>query len=105
MSSRFSRAVGRLNSVAAARLADALGSYQHQSILVSNIPLQIDRGVSLEGAEGVFRASTVAITWPVSSLGAVDRGGLFILDGERFIVEDEIANDGQWITAACMEQR
>lgn len=103
MECRFGRSLARLHSLSAARLSDVVGSYQCGSSLpVLDIDLMVDRGVSLEGAEGIFRANTVAITWPAAVLPSVVRGGLFTVGKERFSVEDTIADDGYYLTAICM---
>ena len=106
MAGRFGRALERLNSAAAARLTDSVGSYFGGSgIPVLDIPLSVDRGVSLEGANGSFHANTTAISWPVAKLHSASRGGIFTIGKKRYVVEEEVANDGQWGTAACMESR
>jgi hypothetical protein len=103
MDGRFARLQGRLNRVATARLSDSLGSYQQVSQLpVDDLALQIDRGVDLTGAGEIFQGCTVAITVSKIQLGAVIRGGLFIVGAERFTIEHVIADDGHMITAACM---
>jgi hypothetical protein len=103
MDGRFARMQARLNRVATARLSDSLGSYQQAGQLpVDGLALQIDRGVDLTGAGDVFQGCTVAITVSKAQLGAVVRGGLFIVGAERFTVERPIADDGHMITAACM---
>lgn len=106
MAGRFGRALERLNSVAAVRLTDSAGSYCGSSgIPVNDIPLSVDRGVGLEGANEIFHVNTTAITWPVSKLSSVSRGGIFTIGKQRYVVEEEVANDGHWGTAACMESR
>lgn len=103
MAARFGRALARMNRVLEERLADALGSYQQAGQPpVDDLPLQIDRGVDLSGAGDAFIGCTIAITFSKASLSAVSRGGIFTSGAERFTVERPIADDGQWITAACM---
>lgn len=106
MDGRFGRALGRLNSVAATRLADSLGAYQHGALPpASDLSLQVDRGVGMEGAEQVFQVGTVVITWLASQLAGAARGGVFLIGTERFVVEDIVANDGQFLSATCVVQR
>jgi len=103
MDGRFARMQGRLNRVARDRLGDTLGSYQQAGRPpVDEIALQIDRGVDLTGAGEIFQGCTVAITFSKAQLGTVNRLGIFVVGAERFTVERAIADDGQWITAACM---
>ncbi|OEO24062.1 hypothetical protein AX279_19725 [Pseudomonas sp. J237] len=106
MDGRFGRSLARLHGVSAARLSDCLGSYQFDAQPpVKDIDLMVDRGVSLEGAEGVFRSGTVAISWPSASLACVARGGIFTVGAERFIVDDTVADDGHYLTAICTVMR
>lgn len=103
MEARFGRAMARMNRVMADRLADALGSYQQVGQPpVDDLKLQIDRGVDLSGAGEAFLGCTIAITVSKAQLCSVIRGGTFISGPERFTVERPIADDGQWLTAACM---
>ncbi|WP_341304724.1 hypothetical protein [Pseudomonas sp. TMP25] len=103
MEARFARAQARMNRVAASRLADALGSYQQDGQPpIDGLALQIDRGVDLTGAGDIFLGCTIAITFSKATLCSVVRGGIFTSGLERFTVEKAIADDGQWITAACM---
>ena len=103
MDARFGRAQARMNRVTADRLADALGSYQQVGLPpVDDLALQIDRGVDLTGAGDSFLGCTIAITVSKTQLFSVSRGGIFISGAERFTVEKAIADDGQWLTAACM---
>lgn len=103
MDGRFARMQGRLNRVVRERLADTLGSYQQAGHPpVDDVVLQIDRGVDLTGAGEIFQGCTVAITFSKAQLASVSRLGVFVVGAERFTVERAIADDGQWITAACM---
>lgn len=105
MDGRFSRALARLNSTAAARLTDSTGTYSHAGTTVAGLALQVDRNVERAGADGAFVAVPVAITWPRAALAKVSRGGRFIVGAEAFVVEVVIADDGQWLTAACQEAK
>lgn len=106
MDGRFGRALSRLHSVSAARLSDSIGSYQCGSAPpVLDIELMVDRGVSLEGADSMFRANTVAITWPAVAMSSVVRGGIFTVGAERFLVDDTVADDGYFLTAICTVTR
>ena len=106
MDGRFSRALGRLNSVGASRLADSLGAYQPAvGPLVQDLQLQIDRNIQLAGADERFQVGMVAITCAKAELGAVARGGVFSVGAESWTVSDLLSDDGHFITAACMVNR
>lgn len=104
MDGRFSRALGRLHSMASVRLSDSTGSYSFGSTLVSDISLMVDRNLQREGPEGTFLTGAVGISWPASQLAGAERGAVFEVGGERFIIDDMIADDGYYLTAACMVQ-
>lgn len=106
MDGRFGRSLSRLHEVSATRLSDSVGSYQCGSSLpVIDIDLMVDRGVNLEGADSMFMANTVAISWPASALADVVRGGVFTVGQERFAVENTVADDGHYLTAICTVAR
>ena len=106
MDGRFSRALARLNSVGASRLADSIGTYQPAvGALVPDLQLQIDRNIQLAGADERFQVGLVAITCAKSELGAVARGGVFSAGAESWTVSEILSDDGHFITAACMVNR
>ena len=106
MDGRFSRALARLNSVGASRLADSLGTYQPAvGALVPDLQLQIDRNIQLVGADERFQVGLVAITCARSEVGVVARGGVFSVGAESWTVDEILSDDGHFITAACMVKR
>lgn len=104
MDGRFSRALGRLHSMAAARLSDLTGSYSFGATVVTDLPLMIDRNLQHEGPEGTFLTDAVGISWPASQMASAERGGVFEVGSDRFIIDDLIADDGHYLTASCMVQ-
>lgn len=98
---RFARALGRLHQVAHRRLADAVGDFRpKEGPPVEKLDLQVDRNLAYEGADGRVISNLVGITWLASDLKSADRGDIFVIGCERFLVERLIADDGHAITAA-----
>lgn len=95
----------RLNRAVARHLSDGTASYQppHGMGTVAGIPVIVDHNLMQAGAEGVFRTDATGITWNASDLPRAARGGIFTIDCRRYTVEDILRDDGQVITAACME--
>ncbi|SFB46455.1 hypothetical protein [Azotobacter beijerinckii] len=105
MDGRFGRALGRLHGVSAARLSDSTGSYAYgPDVTVTGIDLMVDRNLQREGPDGMFISGVIGISWPAAQLATADRGGIFTIGSEHFTVEALIANDGHYITAACMRK-
>lgn len=71
--------------------------------VAQGIELIIDRNLQHAGPDGVFLSTAVGITCRNAQVGAVNRGGLFVIGSDRFVVETIIADDGHMLTAACME--
>lgn len=87
-------------------LNDGRGDYLDASgrCCARGIELIVDHNLERVGPDGaVFQTNAVGITFQRAALNKIDRGGVFQHNSKRYVVEDEISNDGQWITAACME--
>lgn len=68
-----------------------------------DVPVQLDRGVELVGADGSFVGRGVTLTWLKVKAPDVRRGDLAQVGSETFIVEQLLADDGHVITVSCME--
>lgn len=97
----------RMHSRVFAHLNDGCGSYTppRGGAPTCDIQLIVDHNLERAGAEGVFRTDATGITFRKVCLARVERGGMFEWCGRRFIVEDEISDDGHVVTVACMEQK
>lgn len=95
-----------IDAAVMAALKDGHGDYfgSAGAPVAQGIELMVDPNLQRVGANGVFLSDAVGITWRKSALAGVTRGGFFDFDGARYIVEETIADDGQWATAACMVQ-
>lgn len=103
MSTRFGRAMERLHRVGSERLHDSAGDYQAAGCApVKGIQLTIERDLRELGAEDAFLADAVLLEFNVSQLSAVERGGMFIVGCQRFIVERPVNNDGHRLLVLCM---
>ena len=107
MNSPFSRAMSRLNRAAITRLSDSSACYYSPQgpLVAKDLKIMLDSNLEMAGAEGAFITDAVGVTWQASELHGVQRNGLFQVGLRRLLVDRIIANDGQWITAACMEQK
>jgi len=72
---------------------------------VNCIDVIIDHNLVQNGPEGLWRSDAIGISFRTEQLGSVQRGGVFVTPGKRYLVEDTISDDGTWIVAACMEQK
>lgn len=98
---RFARSLGRLHQVTHRRLSDAVGDFlPTEGPPVEKMDLQVDRNLAYEGADGRILTSQVGITWLSADLNTAERGDIFVIGCERFMVEKLIADDGHAITAA-----
>jgi len=95
----------RMNRKAMRTLTDGPATYtdRHGST-TEGISIMIDFNVERTGPEGLYSTDQVGITFSRDSLSQSDRGGVFAIGCRRFMVEDEITDDGYWITVACTEQ-
>ncbi|WP_443191399.1 hypothetical protein [Pseudomonas indica] len=67
------------------------------------IELMVDHNLERVGPEGVLITDALAITWHKAALCSVERGGVFLFGGSRYVVEEPIADDGEMVSAVCME--
>lgn len=101
--SRWNRLIKHMHRFGTNELADVFGSFQTPGQPpVENLPLMVDRNLEYVGPDGRFVSDVVGITFYTSDLATAARGDLFVIAGERFIVEKLIADDGHMITAATM---
>lgn len=106
MSTRFGRAMERLHRVGSARLHDSIGEYRGTGVApVCGIELVIDRDLRELGAEDAFLAGAVLIEYNTQQLRRIDRGGVFLVGGERFVVERPLSDDGHRSQVLCMVAR
>jgi len=95
----------RMNQKTMRTLTDGLATYTDRNgTTYPPIQIMVDFNIERTGPEGVYLTDQVGITFNASDLSEAGRTGIFVYDCRRFIVEDEIANDGHVITVACMEQ-
>ncbi|MBX9754648.1 MAG: hypothetical protein K2X80_07835 [Pseudomonadaceae bacterium] len=69
---------------------------------VEGLELIIDRNLQRAGPDGLYLSDQVGITWAASAMLTANRGGLFEIGVQRFMVEELIVDDGYMLTAACM---
>lgn len=95
-----------IDAVVMTALKDGHGDYFASAGMpvALGIELMIEPNLQRVGANGVFLSDAIGITWRKAALVSVTRGGFFESGGKRYIVEETIADDGQWVTAACMVQ-
>ncbi len=93
-----------IDAVVMTALKDGYGDYFASAGMpvALGIELMVEPNLQRVGPEGVFLSDAIGITWRKAALAAVTRGGFFKFDGKRYIVEETIADDGQWVSAACM---
>lgn len=86
-------------------LNDGLGSYLDAAGVprVQNVELIVDHNLQRVGPNGVLVSDALGITWQNTEIKCVERGGIFLFDGKRYLVEEIISDDGDFSTAACME--
>lgn len=95
----------RMNRANMRALNDGPACYQDASGMHDVPEVMVDFNIARTGPEGVFLTEQTGITYRKAELCAVSRGGIFIFNNRRFLVEEEIADDGLFVTVACMEQR
>lgn len=97
----------RMDRSVLAHLNDGCATYTPRlgGAVVRGVPVIVEHNLMRSGPEGVFRSESTGIAFRKTCLAQVERGGVFEWCGRRFTVEDQISDDGHWITAACMEQK
>ncbi len=96
----------RMHQRVVARLKDGFAQYTGPSgaPVVAGIEVLVDYNLMQNGPHGTFRSEAAGITWRKVQLAHAERGGVFVLAGVSFLVEETINADGHMITAACMVQ-
>ncbi|MDH1055303.1 hypothetical protein [Aquipseudomonas alcaligenes] len=103
----FGELVDDLDTLVMKSLSDGAATYRPPQIGAGEkkgIPVIIDRNLEVAGAGEVFQTSLVGVTWRCACLKSVEAGGVFLFGSERLLVQRVIADDGDWMTAACMVQ-
>lgn len=100
----FGNALASMDAAIMRALNDGLGDYFESDGMptAQGIELIVDHNLERVGAGGVFMSDAVGITWNKPDLASVTRGGYFVFDSVRYIVEETIADDGHMATAVCM---
>ncbi len=97
----------RMQKRVVATLKDGHAQYlaPNNAAPVNCIEVIIDHNLVQNGPEGVWRSDAIGISFRAEQLRSVQRGGVFVTPGKRYLVEDTISDDGTWIVAACMEDK
>lgn len=100
----FAALTGDMDAAVMSSLGDGLANYFNSAgaPAATDLEVIVDHGLERVGAEGIFRTDAIGVTWRKSLLPAVERGGFFVHESKRLVVEDTIFDDGHMITAACM---
>lgn len=104
----FGEAVDRMDDAIMSVLGDGCATYQPPDIgrpLVRGIEVMVEHTIAYAGAGGGFQGSVVGITWRKRFLAGVDKGGIWTHGQRRYIVDDTVMDDGEWLTAACLEDK
>lgn len=103
----FGALVDDMDAAIIASLNDGTADYAAATGIpvAAGITVIIERNLERVGADGMFIAIPLAVTWRKSALDYGARGGVFTFQRCRYVVEEIVSDDGHWITAACMESR
>lgn len=104
----FGEAIDDMDDAIMSSLGDGCATYQPPDIgcqPVMGIEVMVDHAIANAGAGGGFQGSVVGITWRKRALAGVDKGGIWTHGQRRYIVDDTVADDGEWLTAACLEDK
>lgn len=102
----FADLVDDMDATLMESLNDGTGEYHDAGgrCVARNLKLMVDHNLQRIGPDGaVFRTDATGITFLRSELKSTTRGGVFRFNCKRYVVEEEIEDDGQWVVAACME--
>lgn len=105
---RFGEALSAMDDAIEASLSDGYARYEPGrpgGVAVDCVEVMLDENLARNGPDGLVITNTVGITWRKGRLREAERGGVFIMCRRRFIVEQPIAEDGQWVTVACLEEK
>lgn len=72
---------------------------------INCIEVIVEHNLVQNGPQGLWRSDAIGISFRAAQLARVHQGGVFVIDGKRYMVEDTLSDDGTWIVAACMEQK
>lgn len=106
MSSRFSRAMKRVDRAISCRLNDHTGIYLASSgQRIAGLDLMMDRSIELAGALEIFPAGQIVITALKEQLAGarVQRGDSFEVAGDKHIVQEPVKDDGAFVSFLCLE--
>jgi len=95
----------RMDRSVLAKLNDGVAEYRGPGQQPRNVTVMIERNLVQNGPEGLFRSDSTGFSWRKAELDGVQRGGIFIFERCRYVVEEIISDDGYFVTAACMESR
>lgn len=95
----------RMDAAILASLNDGAADYVDAAGLpvASGVTVIVDRNLERTGADGMFLAIPLAVSWRKADLASVGRGGVFTVGVERYLVESIVGDDGHFVTASCME--
>lgn len=102
---RWAGLLERMDSRVMAALTDGTADYATATgvPVASGVSVMVDRNLEHAGPDGMFITVPIAVTWRKAELSEVHRGGVFTVGAASYIVEQPISDDGQFITAACMD--
>lgn len=97
--------LARMDSRVMAHLRDGCAQYVGPAggPVVAGVEVIVSRELMQNGPDGMFRSSAVGFSWRKDELAKVERGGVFTFCRARYLVEEQISDDGYFVIAACME--
>jgi hypothetical protein len=104
----FGDSVDAMDDAIEDSLGDGCATYQApdlNAVPVRGIEVMVDHALAQAGAGGRFQGNVVGVSWRKRQLAGVDKGGFWQHRRRRYIVEETIGDDGDWITAACLEDK
>ena len=86
-------------------LNDGCGHYIDAGgvLRAKDIELIIDHNLQRVGPNGALVADALGITYRKAAMQQPERGGVFVFACKRYVVEEIVIDDGDFATAACME--
>lgn len=95
----------RMLKRAVSALKDGTAQYHGRDGVPVGDPIEviIDYNLMRAGPEGMFPTEAVGVTWRKPLLAYAERGGFFLHEGRKFVVEEPLTDDGHMISVACME--
>ncbi|EPF2502965.1 head-tail joining protein [Pseudomonas aeruginosa] len=93
----------RLHQTVMKTFADGRATHQSASGAPPSCGFEviIDHNLMMTGPEGMFQTDKIGISWRKIDLPGASRGDVFIVGGQRFMVEEMVADDGHILTAVC----